>query len=98
MSSVFKILREYKSIDHVQSPKKNKPKLKTVIHETDDVVKSAIRRKVHGYFFNNDLPTVDKILRTVNDDEDLPNFKRTTMYHLLKNIGFKFDKRNRTVV
>ena len=43
---------------------KNKLKLKTIIHETDD-----IRRKVHGYFFNKDLKTIDKILRAVNDDK-----------------------------
>ena len=50
VSSVFKILKENKSIDLVQAPKKNKPKLKIVIHETDNVVKSAIMRKVHEYF------------------------------------------------
>jgi hypothetical protein len=49
---------------------------------------------VHGFYVSNDIlvPTVDKILTTVNDDLELPNFKRTAMYQLLKNMSFKSGK------
>lgn len=56
----------------------------------------AIRRKVHTFFFNNELPTLDKILAAVNDDESLPDFSRSTLYKLLKEVlKFKYLKRNR---
>lgn len=41
------------------------------------------------------MPTLDKVLRDVNSDQDLPNFKRTTFFKLLNKIGFKFSKRSR---
>nr|CAH7754016.1 unnamed protein product [Callosobruchus chinensis] len=36
----------------------------------------AIRRIVHNFFFRNEFPTVDKVLKVVNDDKDLPSFRR----------------------
>lgn len=32
------------------------------------------------------------VLKAVNDDEDLPTFKRMTFYRLLKKIGFEYEK------
>lgn len=61
----------------------------------DDFDKNAIRRKVHQFFFRNEIPTVDSVLREVNADNDLPKFKRTTFYKLLKKLNFKFEKRGR---
>ena len=95
VSSVYRIMKEYKSAGEFKSPVKNKPKTKTIISEADEIVKNAIRRKVHSFYFNKDNPTLDKILSAVNDDPDLPDFKRTTMFHLLKNLGFEYKKRNR---
>lgn len=46
-------------------------------------------------FFLNEIPNIDKILQEVNDDPDLPTFKRTTFYKLLKSLNFKFEKRER---
>ncbi|CAH1957897.1 unnamed protein product [Acanthoscelides obtectus] len=43
----------------------------------------------------NEIPTIDKILKQVNDDEDLPNFKRSTFHKLLKELDFRFLKRGR---
>jgi hypothetical protein len=45
--------------------------------------KAAIRRKVHGFFFNIEIPTIDQTLITVNDNLELVIFKRTAMYQLL---------------
>ncbi|CAH1992238.1 unnamed protein product [Acanthoscelides obtectus] len=43
----------------------------------------------------NEIPTIDKILKQVNDDEDLPNFKRSTFHKLLKELDFRFLKTGR---
>ena len=91
VSSVYRIMKEYKSAGEFKSPVKNKPKTKTIISEADEIVKNAIRRKVHSFYFNKEIPTLDKILSAVNDDPDLPDFKRTTMFHLLKNLGFEYE-------
>ncbi|PSN30176.1 hypothetical protein C0J52_24176 [Blattella germanica] len=48
-----------------------------------------------SFYFNKEIPTLNKTLSAVNDDPDLPDFKRTTMFHLLKNLEFEFKKRNR---
>ncbi|KAK7582107.1 hypothetical protein V9T40_013552 [Parthenolecanium corni] len=59
----------------------------------DDTSKSLIRRKVHEFFRNNVLPTVSKIEAAIRDDPDLPTLGRTTVYKVLKNLQFKFVKR-----
>lgn len=94
-SSVFNILKEYRITGEVKSPKKQKPKEKTIINATDECTKTAIRRNIHAFFFRNEIPTLDKICTVVNSDPDLPNFSRTTLYRLLNHIGFTYEKRNR---
>ena len=61
----------------------------------DSFVKEAIRMKVHGFFRRRELPTVDRVLQAVNDDDQLPNFKRTTFFKILKDLNFKYQKRSR---
>ncbi|XP_072400288.1 uncharacterized protein [Diabrotica undecimpunctata] len=93
-SSVFKVIREYKTTHTLVAPKKcttRKGKLESV----DDFDKVAIRRVVHQFFFRNEIPTIDRVLQQVNDDPNLPDFKRTTFYKLLKKLQFKFEKRGR---
>ncbi|XP_072381874.1 uncharacterized protein [Diabrotica undecimpunctata] len=93
-SSVFKVIREYKTTHTLVVPKKcttRKGKLESV----DDFDKVAIRRIVHQFFFRNEIPTIDRVLQQVNDDPNLPDFKRTTFYKLLKKLQFKFEKRGR---
>ncbi|KAJ8894893.1 hypothetical protein PR048_000200 [Dryococelus australis] len=70
--------------------------------QIDDIVKkqhvlleNAVRRKVYWFYFRNELPTVDKVLAVVNNDLDLSSFPRTTLYHLLKELHFKYIRRGR---
>jgi hypothetical protein len=35
------------------------------------------------------------VLEKVNNDDELPNFKRTPFYALMKEIGFCYEKRSR---
>jgi uncharacterized protein (UPF0147 family) len=37
-------------------------------------------------------PILSAVLEKVNDDEELPNFKRTTFYTLMEEIGFNYEK------
>jgi hypothetical protein len=50
---------------------------------------------VHSFFLQNIPPTLSAVLEKVNDDEELPNFKRTTFYTLMKEIGFNYEKRSK---
>jgi hypothetical protein len=71
----------------------HKKTLRTNRHvKYNDFVHSAIRRKVHSFFLQNIPPTLSAVLEKVNDDEELPNFKRTTYYTLMKEIGFNYEK------
>ena len=55
---------------------------------------------VHQMYRENELPILDKIYNTVNDDHDdddnkLPSMSKSTLRRLLLEMGFKFLKRNR---
>lgn len=94
-ASVYRIIREKKnSTAGFSSPKKNKPR-KTIQDKVDDCDKTVIRRIVHQFFFRNEIPTIDNVLGAVNDDESLPNFKRSTFHKLLKSLDFKYVRRGR---
>ena len=53
ISTVFKVVKEYKSTGEVTSPIKHKHKTKTIINHTEEWVKCATRRKVHRFYFDN---------------------------------------------
>nr|CAH7758097.1 unnamed protein product [Callosobruchus chinensis] len=93
-SSVYRIIREYKSNHLLADPKKYPPR-KKINNSIDDFESGAIRRIVHNFFFRNEFLTVDKVLKVVNDDKDLPSFRRSTFYKLLKEMGFQYKKRGR---
>jgi hypothetical protein len=55
----------------------------------DDFIRSSIRRKVHEFYFRNQPPTLNLVLTATNKDRDLTNFKKSTVYVLLREIGFE---------
>jgi hypothetical protein len=85
---VYNVLKEYNT-QHMRQPPKVYHRKRSVLDNVDNETKSAIRGVVHSFFTRNEPPTVDKILVTVNENEDLPNFKKTTFKTLLKEIGFR---------
>lgn len=93
-ATVYRFVKEKKSTGRVSSPPPP-PKKMPLISTLDDMDMAAIRRKVHSFYFANDIPTVDKVLEAVNADETLPDFKRTTFFKLLKKLQFKYAKRSR---
>ncbi|KAH8026668.1 hypothetical protein HPB51_023908 [Rhipicephalus microplus] len=82
------------------SPKKRAREVKisssrTVKHESLTI--HAIRLKVHSMYAKREIPTLDSVIRAVNEDDDLPNFTKTTLWRLMKDIGFTFAKRKRNL-
>lgn len=95
--SIFRARRESKVKGVLTTPNKKRV-CKNLSQKYDKFVKDAVRRKVHEFFFKNELPNVDKVLHSVNSDPDLPNFKRSTFHKFLKLLNFEFVKRRRNSI
>jgi len=94
MRKVIQTISEYKKTGECKSP--NKTKIRPTINDkTDDFDKNAIRQKIHGFWFRNEIPTLKKIVRAINDDPDLPNISYTSLLWVLKELNYKCTKRNR---
>lgn len=82
-----------------QMPKRSGLQKNTRTTTYNENVQLIIRRKVHNFFLNNTPPTLNKIFAVVNSDSDLPTFSKLTLYRLLKDIGFAYEKvGNKTVL
>ncbi|CAG9573838.1 unnamed protein product [Danaus chrysippus] len=88
IASVYRILKEYATNERVKSPVLTK-KRPTFSEKIDANDKSSIRKIVHGYYMRGELPTFKKILQAVNDDEELPNFKKSTFHRILRHLKFR---------
>lgn len=64
----------------------------------DNDTKAAIRRKIHGFFFRNEIPTTQKMLKEVQSDISLPNLSRQVFLRTLREMNFRHLKRNRKSV
>ncbi|VEN48333.1 unnamed protein product, partial [Callosobruchus maculatus] len=64
--SVYKVVREYRTRHSFAAPLTNQNR-KHCIDLVDHGDKSAIRRKVHQFVFRNELPTIHRVLKEVND-------------------------------
>lgn len=61
----------------------------------DEDVQYAIRRKIHSFYFKNELPTIKKIIGVVAEDDTLPKISRDVLLRTLRQMNFRFLKRNR---
>lgn len=97
LNKVRTIVSEYKQRKTVTSPNKrrNRP---GIVNKIDDFDKNAIRRKVHSFWLNKELPTLAKVLNAINEDNTLPNMKVTSLRKVLKSLDFKFTKRQRNSI
>ncbi|KAL4090213.1 hypothetical protein QTP88_025112 [Uroleucon formosanum] len=94
-NSVQKTILDYKNTGVVKSPNRKKIRL-TIKEKIDDFEKNAVRRKVHNFWFKGEVPTLDKILKSVNEEEDISTtFSRTNLYRVLKSLNFVYSKRGR---
>ncbi|XP_076651823.1 uncharacterized protein LOC143358530 [Halictus rubicundus] len=93
-TTIIKTLSEYKTTGAVTSPNKKRPRLNILEKTSDDDI-IAIRKKVSEFWFRREIPNMKKILEAVNTDEELPSFSESSLYRLLKRMGFKFIVRKR---
>lgn len=93
-NTIQSTIAEYKKKKTVSSPNKCKIRA-TYKQKTDDFERDAIRRKVHEFWFQKQLPTLDKILKAVNEDPGLNTYKRSTLHSLLRDLNFVYVKRGR---
>ncbi|XP_050064302.1 uncharacterized protein LOC126553179 [Aphis gossypii] len=94
ITTVSNTLTEYRNFKTVSSPNRTKI-FKNVNDKVDDFDREAIRRQVQQFWVNRELPNLNKILNVANEDDTLPNFSLTSLWRLLKSMGFKFTKRGR---
>lgn len=75
----------------ISSPNKKKirPKL---IEKIDDFDENAIRQKIHEFWRHREIPTLDKMYVSINDDSSLPNISRSSLHLLLKDLNFVYTK------
>lgn len=87
-------LAEYKTKGTVSSP--NKKKIRpTILEKVDSFDKQTIRQKIHGFWLNREVPTIPKMLVAINEDETLPNLKRSSFRKILKDLHFVYAKKSR---
>ncbi|CAI6358016.1 unnamed protein product [Macrosiphum euphorbiae] len=68
-------LSEYRNKKSVTSPNKTKIRPK-VTDKVDEFDQNAIRQKVHQFWHNHQIPTLNKISTAVNEDDSLPRFQK----------------------
>jgi len=67
----------------------------TILDKVDEFDKNAIRQKIHSFWRKREVPTVKKMLIAINEDETLPDLKRSSFHKLLRDLQFEFVKKNR---
>ncbi|KAH9376730.1 hypothetical protein HPB48_010974 [Haemaphysalis longicornis] len=68
---------------------------RTVKH--DSFIVHAIRLKVQSMYAKREIATLDCVRKAVNEDDDLPNFTKTTLWRLIKDMGLTYDERIRNL-
>lgn len=87
-------LAEYKKEGTVSSPNKRKVR-STILQKVEEFDKNAIRQKIHNFWKNREVPTVPQMLIAINEDDSLPNLRRTSFQLILKDLQFEYVKKNR---
>jgi transposase len=98
--TVLQCKREFNANDgQMTTPGKKRPRgpdnKNTRMDIYDNFVLSAIRNKVHGLFRQNIPPTVKKVREAINTDPELPDFSVSTVFRLMKDLGFEYKKQKR---
>lgn len=94
--TISKTVKMYTESRIVKSPNKKRICNKTLFSNMDELMKDAIRRKVHAFFMKNEIPTLNKVHAAIAEDSDFPNISRTSLFRILHNLNFKFEKRGRS--
>lgn len=71
---------------------------KKIKNPADEFTRNAVRIKVHDMYRQNKAPTLDRVLIMVKEDPDMPDISRSTVYNILKVLGFKYGKKCRSSI
>lgn len=96
-SNIYQSIVHYKRSNIILSPKMAK-RLSIINLKVDHVYKQLIKQKVYQFWIDQEFPTLDKILKVVNEDEGLPFFSRISLYRLLISMNFEYVKKGRNIV
>lgn len=87
-------LSDYKNNRTVTSDDRNKYKSKASKLVTH-FEKNIIRKKIHSFWFNRQIPTFSNVLTVVNEDIYLPTFKRSSFQKVLNDLNFVYANKSR---
>nr|CAI5857783.1 unnamed protein product [Callosobruchus analis] len=93
-ATIYRLLKQRKD-GSVTVPSKRSTGRKRI--QLDDSDKQMIRKKVHSFYFHNIyiIPTLDKVLVEINEDQSLPNIKRDELWKVLHELDFVYAKQDR---
>lgn len=92
-STIYRLLKEIKNEQETVNPPKSSTGRPKIVIEED--FKNVIRRKVHSFYFKKEIPTLNKILRELSEDNDLPKISRNKLWEVLRELNFCWEKQNR---
>jgi len=92
-TTISKTIMVYNRSKTVISPNRTRVKISARII-FDEFARNQVRRHVHSFWYNREIPIVDKIYQAVSDDDSLPPISRTGLFRLLKDMGFRYSKRS----
>ncbi|KAJ8932549.1 hypothetical protein NQ318_000701 [Aromia moschata] len=92
-STVYRIIKEKQNTGSIQAARTYLRGRKPI--EIDEYDKTAIRRTVHSFYFNNEIPTLESVFIKIQGDETIPQMSRETFRKLLLKLDFRFVKHNR---
>lgn len=88
VSTIYRLSREEKS-GLVNAPRKSTGRKKIVIEDDEE---TAIRRLTHSFYFEKQIPTLDKIMAEMQKDENIPSLSKTTLWRVLRKMNFGYEK------
>lgn len=94
--SVFQFRKEEASVEGFKEPSKTKIRKNININSRDikydNTVRQAIRNIIYDLQYKNIVPSLNTILKNVNNDKSLPNFSLMTLRRLMFDMGFSYQK------
>lgn len=94
--SVFQFRKEEASAEGFKEPSKTKIRKNININSRDikydNTVRTAIRNIIYDLQYKNIVPSLNTILKNVNNDKTLPNFSLMTLRRLMFDMGFSYQK------
>ena len=90
-STIYRLKNEERS-GTISMPKHSPGRPKIAITDDD---KNIIRTKVHSFYFKKEIPTLDKILVLLKEDENFPEIGRRKLWKILHEMNFRWEKQNR---